>query len=220
MQKICWCRKFTVQKDTSTVRFLAKDWFEQKIHLCKRSFCVKAKRILLEKLLEERTMAAGEFLMWTNWGEHLFLPTICCSLPTTGCPKKVTNGMLLEPLCTGSITSSQQPVCLEKMFTGRFLLRQSRIKCSQVMSMGKFGPTALNFGQDLFLLFTFLGHPVIVVVFLLFCGSVPIMTNWGKHLAQQIMVFCCANQNFELWYVTKPFSHWPHTFQMSACDQI
>ena len=30
------------------------------------------------------------------------------------------------------------------MFFGRFLLRLSRIKRSQVMFMGKFGPTALN----------------------------------------------------------------------------
>ena len=37
-------------------------------------------------------------------------------------------------------------LCLEIVF-GRFLPRPRRIKCSQVMSMGKFGPTALNFGR-------------------------------------------------------------------------
>lgn len=37
-----------------------------------------------------------------------------------------------------------------KMLFGRFLLRLSKIKRSQVMSMGKFDPTALNFGYDFF----------------------------------------------------------------------
>ena len=32
---------------------------------------------------------------------------------TTGCPKKRTFTMLLEPQCTGSIASSQHPLCLE-----------------------------------------------------------------------------------------------------------
>ena len=44
----------------------------------------------------------------------------------------------------------------------RFLLRLSRIKRSQVMSMVKFSPTALNFGYD-FVLLHFLGHPVSVL---------------------------------------------------------
>ena len=38
------------------------------------------------------------------------------------------------------------------LVSGRFLLRLSRIKHSQVISIGKFGPTALNFGKDFFLL--------------------------------------------------------------------
>ena len=33
-----------------------------------------------------------------------------------------------------------------KLFFGRFLLRLSRIKRSQIMFMGKIGPTAFNFG--------------------------------------------------------------------------
>ena len=41
-----------------------------------------------------------------------------------------------------------------------FRLRLSRIKCSQVMSMVKFSPTALNLGYDFVLLVNFLEHPV------------------------------------------------------------
>ena len=61
-------------------------------------------------------------------------------LEVQGVPKKGTNRMLLEPRCTGSITRSRHPLGLENVF----LL--SRIKRSQDISMGKFGPTALNFG--------------------------------------------------------------------------
>ena len=48
-----------------------------------------------------------------------------------------------------------------KVFFGRFLLRLSRIKRPQVMSMVKFSPIALNFGYDFVLLVHFLGHPVL-----------------------------------------------------------
>ena len=60
--------------------------------------------------------------------------------------------MLMEPRCTYSIISSRYPSQpdLDKgvtgnYFFGRSLLKLSRIKRSQVMSMGKFGPAALNF---------------------------------------------------------------------------
>ena len=64
--------------------------------------------------------------------------------------KKGTNGMLLEPRWTSSITSSRRSLGLENAFLARFLLRLSRIKLSQDISTGKFGPTALNFGYGLF----------------------------------------------------------------------
>ena len=57
--------------------------------------------------------------------------------------KKGTNRMLLEPQCTGSITSSKHALGLGNVYFARFLLRLSRIKCTQDISMGKFGPTAL-----------------------------------------------------------------------------
>ena len=47
-----------------------------------------------------------------------------------------------------------------KVFFGRFFLRLSRIKRSQVMWMVKFSPTALNFGYDFLLLVHFFGHLV------------------------------------------------------------
>ena len=75
-----------------------------------------------------------------------FLQTLC-----TGCPpKKVTFRM---PQFTSSITSTRHPsqpdlnvpVSGNYIFD-RFLLTQSRIKRSQVISMEKFGPAAPNFG--------------------------------------------------------------------------
>ena len=75
----------------------------------------------------------------------------------TGCAKKSTNRMLLEPRCTISITSSRHPL---EMFFARFLLRLSRIKRSQDILMGQFSPTALNFCYYFYLLVLFLGHPV------------------------------------------------------------
>ena len=46
-----------------------------------------------------------------------------------------------------------------KMFFGCFLLTLSKIKRSQVMFMRKFGPTALNFGQDICVSYFILGQP-------------------------------------------------------------
>ena len=47
------------------------------------------------------------------------------------------------------------PLVSEECFFGRFLLRLSRIKSSQHISVGKSGPTALNFGYDFFFLYLF-----------------------------------------------------------------
>ena len=89
---------------------------------------------------------------------HLLQIHLC-----TGCPKKRTFRMLLGPQCTGLITSSWHP-CVWKLTFGRFLLRQSLIKPSQVMFMVKSSPTALDFGYDFVLLGFFLGHPVFIFV--------------------------------------------------------
>ena len=69
----------------------------------------------------------------------------------TGCPKKVLFRMLLETWCTGSITSSRHP-CVWKLFCGRFLPRLSGINRYQVIWMGTFGSTALNFVSGYFFL--------------------------------------------------------------------
>ena len=53
--------------------------------------------------------------------------------------------------------------CVWRLIFGRFLLKISRIKLPQVMSMVKFSPIALNFGYDFVLLVHFLGHPVDVL---------------------------------------------------------
>ena len=80
--------------------------------------------------------------------------------------KKGTFRMLLEPRCTRSITSSWHPshpdsdeLLSANDFFGRFLVRLlSKIKRSQVMSIGHFGPPALNFGYDFWALATFWSH--------------------------------------------------------------
>ena len=54
------------------------------------------------------------------------------------------------------------PLVSGDWFSGRFLLRLSRIKRPKVMSMVKFSPIALNFGHDFVLLVHFLGHPVCI----------------------------------------------------------
>ena len=78
--------------------------------------------------------------------------------------------MLLEPPCTGSITSGWHHLVLESFFLVVYY-RLGRIKRSQVMSMEKFSPTALNFGYDFVLLAHFLGHPVVY----------PILSIKGTH---------------------------------------
>ena len=52
--------------------------------------------------------------------------------------------MLLEPRCTGSITSSRHPLGLE-MFFKLFLTKTKQDQAHPSHVQGKFGPTALNF---------------------------------------------------------------------------
>ena len=51
------------------------------------------------------------------------------------------------------------PLVSGNRFIGRFSLKLSQIKPSQVMYMVKLGPTVLNFGYDFFLLVPFFGTP-------------------------------------------------------------
>ena len=73
--------------------------------------------------------------------------------------KMAKNRMMLEPWCTGSITSGRHPLGLENVFGRLIILRLCRIMCSPVMCLVKFSPTAFNFSYDFVLLVTFLGHP-------------------------------------------------------------
>ena len=52
------------------------------------------------------------------------------------------------------------PLMPGNQFFGRFLLRLSLINPSQVVSMVKYSPTALNFGYGFVLIVHFLGHTV------------------------------------------------------------
>ena len=81
-------------------------------------------------------------------------------LATYRMSKKCTNSMLLVLWRTGSITSGWYHLGLRSVFWCFFLLRLSRIKSTQAMSIVKFSPTALNFCYDFVLLVHFLGHPV------------------------------------------------------------
>ena len=78
--------------------------------------------------------------------------------------------MMLEPCYTGSITSGRHPLGLENVFGHFIILRLCRIKCSPVMCLVKFSPTALNFSYDLFSIsHFFLGHPVSSSYFYIYC---------------------------------------------------
>ena len=63
-------------------------------------------------------------------------PLYLLEVKLQGVPKKGTNRMLLEPQCTGSITSSKHALGLGNVYFARFLLRLSRIKGFQDISMG------------------------------------------------------------------------------------
>ena len=75
----------------------------------------------------------------------------------TGCPKKVTIRMLLEPWCTGLITSGRHPLGLENYIWLFFNLHDQTL-----IFMVKFSPTTLNFDYDFVLSVHFLGHPVCI----------------------------------------------------------
>ena len=72
------------------------------------------------------------------------------------------------------------PLVSGDWFFGRFLLRLSRIKRPQVMSMVKFSPIALNFGCDFVLLVLFLGHPVCVFFSVWVCVLGKCVCVWGS----------------------------------------
>ena len=96
----------------------------------------------------------------------------CLVFWSTGCPKKThfqnaagatvhwLNHHLPAPLVSGD------------WFFGRFLLRLSRIKRPQVMSIVQFIAIALNF-DDFVLLVHFLGHPVLTKLWTSECTGCP-----------------------------------------------
>ena len=80
---------------------------------------------------------------------------------------RVSQKKWLIEWCWSHGAQAQSPVAGNpwawKMFFGRLIiLRLCRIKCSPVMCLVKFSPTALNFGYDFFSSIShfFLGHPV------------------------------------------------------------
>ena len=105
--------------------------------LCKKMRC----------FLEKFTQLAQNLNLGGDVGGVGALPII----QYTGCAKS-TDRMLLEPRCTSLITSSRHP--LEMFFAG-FLLRLSRLKRSQDILVGQFGPTTLNFCYYFYLIVLF-----------------------------------------------------------------
>ena len=74
-------------------------------------------------------------------------------------PKK-----LLTECCWSHGEQTQSPVagtsCVWRLFFGRYLLRLTRIKHSQAISLGQFGPTLVNLGWDVFLLVALFWDPL------------------------------------------------------------
>ena len=105
-----------------------------------------------------------------QWNYFSFGPTLCDQLMSLGehsnfqettngltflyrvTPKWLSDCYWIHGAPAFSLIASTSPnrtwtsLCLGIVLFGRFLLRLSRIKRSKVMSMGKFGPAALNFG--------------------------------------------------------------------------
>ena len=63
-----------------------------------------------------------------------------------------------------------------KVFFGRFLLRLSRIKGPQVISMVKFSPIALNFSYDFVLYVHFFGDTLYTIYYTSTIGRMYIVT--------------------------------------------
>ena len=98
------------------------------------------------------------------------------------------------------------PLVFGDWFFGRFLLRLSRIKGPQVMSMVKFSPIALNFSYDIVLLVHFFVTPCTYLPFR------PTLNSWKTHLkvhqpakenlqANGVLTVSFRQQtNFEEWF--------------------
>ena len=104
-----------------------------------------------------------------------------------------------------------------KCFFGRFLLRLGRIKSSQVMSMVKFGPEALNFGYDFVILVHFFGTPCMYIcVFLYFCLLVDLylylalrargqgLTVASDLTSEYLVTLPLKNSSSAFWTLTRP----------------
>ena len=80
-----------------------------------------------------------------------------------GVPKKVQTECFCNHIAQAQSPVAGMPFVWKLCFGfGCFLLRQSRIKHSQVISMEKFRPTVLSFGKGIFFSGSYfiLGHPV------------------------------------------------------------
>ena len=75
----------------------------------------------------------------------------------TGCPKKTHFQNAVGATVHLLNHKLPAPLVSRNEFFGRFLLKLSLIKPSQVMYMVKFSPTALNFGYDFVLIVDFFG---------------------------------------------------------------
>ena len=123
-----WCNKWLQGlKRLSCVSF----WLPFNFHKFHEYYNVSRQELswVSQKKLANHCMAKTQFFVFvcTQCTCSCLCHCICFLLirprpgqkKTRGCPKKYANRMLLEPWCTGSITS---------VFFGRFLLRLSRIK--------------------------------------------------------------------------------------------
>ena len=79
-----------------------------------------------------------------------------------GCPKKCTIRMLLDPPCTGSVTSSRLP-CVQKSIFWPVLTKTKQDWALPSHVHGKIWPHSAQFWLWFFLLVLFLGHPVVLI---------------------------------------------------------
>ena len=93
------------------------------------------------------------------------------------------------------------PPCLEIVFSHFLILTSSWNKRSQVMPMGKFGPTAINFGEYFLSAGHFLGTPCSPISFLLPSTKEGIRSNKmeQKFFSENLLLTSKSKENQPKW---------------------
>ena len=100
-------------------------------------------------------------------------------------PTKVASRILRALVNHLQLLVAFEKTLLRNILFGRFLFRLSRIKCPQVMSMLKFGPTAPDFGYDFVAQNSVSNSPCIQVIHFL-NNELGIWRVWFSHIYQKM----------------------------------